>query len=404
MSLLNLLLQKEKWQDFLDYKTKNLNQTREEETNLKIFIENDEYLDIAKDIINGTYVFSIPTKTLINKSGANKKRVVYSFKPKENFILKFISYQLHKYDSCFANNCYSFRKNMCVKKAFFNLLSNKDIAKHYCYKLDISNYFNSINIDKLLPILKNILKDDEKLYNFIKNILIVDKSILNGEEIEEKRGAMAGTSLSAFIANVYLLELDKYFEQNNIIYARYSDDIIVFAESLEQLNIYKQYILKVLSEKDLIVNPSKESIFNPHEPWSFLGFEYDNGQIDLSKVTLKKIKDKIRRKSRALYRWKENKQKTVEQTIKILVRIFNNKFYRKENLKELSWCKWFFPVITTHKRLQIIDNYLLQNIRYIYTGKHCKKNYNIKYDYIKTLGYRSLVNEFYKFKEGKDEN
>lgn len=404
MSLLNTLLQKEKWQEFLDYKFRNSNQTKTEEIELKKFVENNEYLDIAKNIVDGTYVFSIPTKTLINKSGVNKKRVVYSFEYKENIILKFISYQLHNYDDCFATNCYSFRKNMSVKKAFFNLLSNKGISNYYCYKLDISNYFNSINIDKFLPILKETLIKDEKLYNFIKNILLVDKSVLNGEVITEKRGAMAGTSLSAFIANLYLLELDKYFENNNIIYARYSDDIIVFAEQKEKLNKYREYILKVLNQKDLTVNSSKENIFEPNQPWSFLGFEYDNGQIDLSKVTLKKIKDKIRRKARSLYRWKEKKQKTLEHTIKVLIRIFNNKFYRKENLKDLSWCKWFFPVITTHKTLQIIDNYLIQNIRYLSTGKYSKKNFKIKYDYIKLLGYKSLVNEFYKFKEGTNEN
>jgi len=71
---------------------------------------------------------------------------------------------------------------------------------------------------------------------------------------------------------------------------------------------------------------------------------------------------------------------------------------------EFNWSKWFFPVITTHKTLQIIDNYLIQNIRYLSTGKYSKKNFKTKYDYIKSLGYKSLVNEFYKFKEGTNEN
>ena len=62
MSLLNTLLQKEKWQEFLDYKFRNSNQTKTEEIELKKFVENNEYLDIAKNIVDGTYVFSIPTK------------------------------------------------------------------------------------------------------------------------------------------------------------------------------------------------------------------------------------------------------------------------------------------------------------------------------------------------------
>ena len=46
---------------------------------------------------------------------------------------------------------------------------------------------------------------------------------------------MAGMPLSAFFCNVYLMELDAWFEERKILYARYSDDIIVFAEREEQI-------------------------------------------------------------------------------------------------------------------------------------------------------------------------
>ena len=82
-----------------------------------------------------------------------------------------------------------------------------------------------------------------------------------------------------------------------------------------------------------------------------------------------------------------------------MLRVFNNKFFREENTKDLSWSKWYFPVLTTHDTLKEIDNYLLQYIRYLDSGRFTKKNYNIKYDYLKSLGYHSLVNEFYKTKE-----
>ena len=49
---------------------------------------------------------------------------------------------------------------------------NKDnIDGHYAYKLDIQNYFNSINVDKLLPMLKTILRDDDRLFALLENIL-----------------------------------------------------------------------------------------------------------------------------------------------------------------------------------------------------------------------------------------
>ena len=60
-------------------------------------------------------------------------------------------------------------------------------------------------------------------------------------------------------------------------------------------------------------------------------------------------------------------------------------------------------MVTTSNGLKIIDNYLVQYLRFLSSGRHCKQNYNIRYDYLKNLGYKSLVNEYYKFKEGEIE-
>ena len=399
MSVLKSLLDKSKWQEFLSFKINQSHLSKTEEAELAKFINDEKYLEIAKKIVQDSYSFSVPTKTLINKSGSSKKRVVYSFNHSENIILKFILFLMNKYDNAFSSNCYSFRKNYTVKRAFIEIVSHKNINQMFCYKLDISNYFNTINIEKLLPILHTVIDDDEQLFNLIKNILTQDKAIINGEIVSEKRGAMAGTSLSTFLANVYLMDLDKYFLSQNVVYARYSDDIIIFTESKQKLEYFKEYILNFLNKKDLSVNPEKESFFNPYEPWHFLGFEYNNGIIDLSKITIKKIKDKIRRKSRAIFRWKVKNNKTTEHAIKVLIRVFNNKFYRTENTKELSWCKWFFPLLSSHKGLKIIDDYFVQYLRYLSSGKFSRKNFSVTYTSLKKLGFRSLVNEFYKFKK-----
>jgi hypothetical protein len=195
------------------------------------------------------------------------------------------------------------------------------------------------------------------------------------------------------------MDMDKHFLENGIIYARYSDDIIIMDKDLDNLKKNIAYIHSVIDSRGLNINSDKEELFLPHTPWNFLGFEYNDGVIDLSDVTLKKIKDKIRRKGRALYRWKIKNEKSTEHAIKVMLRVFNNKFYREDHQKDLTWSKWFFPVITTHNKLEIIDNYLIQYLRYLSTGKFSKKNYNITYDYLKELGYKSLVNEYYKSKK-----
>ena len=82
-----------------------------------------------------------------------------------------------------------------------------------------------------------------------------------------------------------------------------------------------------------------------------------------------------------------------------MIRVFNNKFFRELNTKDLTWSKWFFPTITSAKKLNEIDKYLVQYLRYLSTGRFSKQNYNISYDKLKALGYRSLVNEYYKYRK-----
>ena len=188
------------------------------------------------------------------------------------------------------------------------------------------------------------------------------------------------------------------FKKNNVIYIRYSDDIIFFSEPI-MLKKYILYINEYLNRNDLFVNPQKIDYILPGSKYEFLGFSYYNGIIDISNISKMKIKRKIRRKAKKLRRWMIRKNVSYEKTAKVMIRIFNRKFYLTTNTRELTWSLWYFPIINTSKSLHEIDLYFQQYLRYIYSGKFCKKNYNIKYSKLKQLGYKSLVNEYYKFRK-----
>ena len=86
--------------------------------------------------------------------------------------------------------------------------------------------------------------------------------------------------------------------------------------------------------------------------------------------------------------------------MKTLINYFNRKFFESDDPETLTWSRWFFPVITQMDGLKEIDHYLQQNIRFLSTGKHNKTNYKTDYAQLKALGYRSLVNEYYKYLQG----
>ena len=85
--------------------------------------------------------------------------------------------------------------------------------------------------------------------------------------------------------------------------------------------------------------------------------------------------------------------------MKALIRQFNNKFFEGDDPQALTWSRWFFPVINRTEGLREIDAYLQQYIRFLATERHSRKNYRTRYTDLKALGYRSLVHEYYRYRE-----
>lgn len=395
MSLIDLLDNDIYWNDFINHKIKN-SLSKKEIKEYKILKDNKKVKDIINNLKNDNYTFTLPRKTIINKIRKNKKRVVYQFTKEETYILKYITYLLYEYDYLFSKNLYSFRQNISVKNAINDIKKYK-INDNYSYKVDIKNYFNSINIDKILKELKKDI--EEETYNLIKDILLNKNVTYKNEIFEEEKGIMAGVPTSSFLANYYLKDLDKYFEKEGIIYFRYADDILISAKSKKNLDKYIEIIKKELKKKDLEINKEKEYFYSPNTPIEFLGFSISDQEIDISSNSIRKIKGKIKRSSRSIRRWMLKKNIKVEPTIKTMTKKFNKKLLGKEE-NELSWKYWYFNVITTTKSLKIIDDYMQQELRYLITGKHNKKNYEkVPYELLKKCGYKSLINEYYNFKD-----
>ena len=158
-SIIDKISDEKIWEEYLEFKKQQHSMTKYEIQELEEYVNSKKYLSITQKIIDGTYEFSIPQKHLINKINKSKKRVVYNYNKEENMILKIISYLFSKkYDEKYSDNCYSFRKKYTVKNAIKNLTTYKNIENLYGYKVDIENYFNSINIDILLEKLKRIYR------------------------------------------------------------------------------------------------------------------------------------------------------------------------------------------------------------------------------------------------------
>ncbi len=403
--MLEAVAARERWEQFYEYKT-SLVCPRELAGELREFIDRRGYEEVCGSIARGE-PFPLPRKSVISKLGTGKKRTVYVYPPNENMVLKLITFMLlRRYDHLFSDNLYSFRPGRSAKDAVRSLLrAGAGSGATYAYKVDIHNYFNSIPVERLVPMLERCLDDDPKLLRFLTSLLETPCVLDKGRVISEEKGIMAGTPVSSSYANLYLKELDAYFASRGIVYARYSDDIIVFGRSRQETEAYAAVIKSFLQDSGLSVNPDKEDFYGPEDGWVFLGFKVKNGVVDIAPATVLKLKQKMKRKADSLLRWAKRNGVEGPRAAKAFIRIFNRKLLegpKDSRDNELTWSYWFFSVITTAESLKVIDNYAQDCIRYIVSGRHTKARFNFRYEDMKALGYRNLVHAYYGY--GKEES
>ena len=406
MSLIDELKSKETWENFRNYKSFHSCMSNREMRLLDEFINGERYKALGDAFTPEGFAVSTPEKRVINKSGSRKKRVVYTFTTDEMYMLKLLTWLLYKYDDRINPSCYSFRRNMTAKKAIGNILLTPGLDGKYVLKADIHDYFNSMPSEGIVRALQRVITDDDRLLEFLTKLFSGNEAFEKAEGQEkrkvcENRGAMAGVPVSAFIANIYLEPLDSLFESLGNGYYRYSDDILIFADTKEELLGYKNLLKEKTEEAGLKLNEEKTKIFEPGEGFEFLGIKYKDGETDLADATVKKMKDKIRRKCRSLYRWRKKKDFDFDKAAKVVIRIFNMKYFDTAEMMDFTWSRWFFPVLTTDRSLKILDAYLVNELRYIHSGRHYKGNYAVTYEHLKELGFLSLVNEYHKWKENR---
>ena len=158
MDLISSLSDSGLWQEYFEYKRAGGRLLNREEKELSAFIAQQKYLPVVEHIRNGG-TFPPPKKSAISKMNSTKKRIVYTYPSAENQVLKLLTYLLlRQYDGCFSDNLYSFRAGRTPKDAIRRLTHHPKISRMWSYKVDISNYFNSIPVEKLLPMLAKALE------------------------------------------------------------------------------------------------------------------------------------------------------------------------------------------------------------------------------------------------------
>ncbi len=176
------------------------------------------------------------------------------------------------FDKGFANSCCANRigrGNLYALNLFdkFKRKVSKNNTKNcFVLKADIEHYFQEVNQNILISILKRKI-NDEKTINLISKIL--------KNHPHKERGMPLGNLTSQFFANVYLDKLDCFVKHQlkAKYYIRYVDDFVILYSSKAQLEIWKIKINKFLKENlGIKLHPEKSRVIQLSRGIDFIGF------------------------------------------------------------------------------------------------------------------------------------
>lgn len=160
------------------------------------------------------------------------------------------------YEPLFADGSFGYRPGRSAKDAILKVKEYAEKGYTYAVSLDLSKYFDTLNHEILINLLRKTVKD-ERMVQLIKRYL---KSgvMENGVVMETEEGSPQGGNLSPLLANIYLNEFDQEFVKRGVPCIRYADDIVLLAKSKRASERLLESSTKYLEEKlKLTVNREK---------------------------------------------------------------------------------------------------------------------------------------------------
>jgi hypothetical protein len=159
----------------------------------------------------------------------------------------------HKVDPSFGPNMFVPTRTCWseLQKALKKHSKNKSLL--YVVKLDLANFFGSLNLHELI----NVLSDSgysRPLHSRLEALL----TSFTGDR--NSRGLLQGMYPSDLFGNFYLAPIDKVLEDQGVPSARYADDIYVFVRNMKAADKLLRELIPALRNYDLTINEAKSRI------------------------------------------------------------------------------------------------------------------------------------------------
>lgn len=130
-------------------------------------------------------------------------------------------------------------------------------------------------------------------FNFLRaqNLIVTNQPKINNKTKEKEfRGIPQGSSMSAVLSNIYLIDFDEYIfrlsKKYGFTYRRYCDDLLIICKSSDYSDVSK-LVLDEIEKYKLVIQPQKAEIINFHKnsKGKVRGFNYKKINKDKAILT-----------------------------------------------------------------------------------------------------------------------
>jgi RNA-directed DNA polymerase len=176
------------------------------------------------------------------------------------------------FEETFSEHSYGFRPGRKAHDAVKATQGYIQEGYTWVVDIDLERFFDTVNHDRLMARMKEIVKDKKVLR--LVNKYLKAGIMVNGVVIEAKEGTPQGSPLSPLLSNIVLTELDRKLEERGHRFVRYADDCNIYVRSERaaervltstQKFIEKRMRLKVNEEKSAVDLATRRK---------FLGFSF----------------------------------------------------------------------------------------------------------------------------------
>ena len=249
------------------------------------------------------------------------------------------------FENTFVDNSYAYRPNKGHTKAIRRTMNECNKKKNnWVLRLDIDNYFDTINHHLLGARLHNLILDEEivRLIMLSVQMGVVNKRL---KWTDTNEGVPQGAILSPLLANFYLNPFDKFALTLSRSYVRYADDFCLMCDSHETAkNILAQVSTYLLSHLGLKLNPP--IITELRKGFEFLGITISKKGLTIS----------------------EKKETDLKERINNITLI--NKKIPEESLRSWNGVKNYYGYLLPQDVLRSLDDSLYSHIKQLITQHH----------------------------------